>query len=353
VQPIVEKQVRKVREGLCGAVIDIEGDHRFEGFPLKEALKILDGEGGGVLTSVFGRAGDVGEEGDIGQAAERGFFGERFGFIDIEADLKVGSSVAGDTDEGSFVDDGTPADVDEGAAGADGAEELFGDDVVVLFGVGGEFDDDVVLGEEVFERGGAGDAIFLEDGVRDAGGEGGDRDIERAEEGDHFLGDGSEAVEADASAEKALGYGFHTVLPSSVPMHGNVPVSRATHRGEDEEEPAFGDGTADGIAPVGDDEAIFDEFAWDELFHATGEIRDVAELARFADGKVVGEWRATPRREKGFGLMFLENRLPGCWISEGEGDRNLAEREGVQLGLDGGRQEVFAFFRGHGNQKNR
>lgn len=118
-QPIVEKQVRKVREGLCGAVIDIEGDHRFEGFPLKEALKILDGEGGGVLTSVFGRASDVGEEGDIGQAAERGFFGERFGFVDIEADLKVGSSVAGDTDEGSFVDDGASADVDEGASGAD------------------------------------------------------------------------------------------------------------------------------------------------------------------------------------------------------------------------------------------
>jgi hypothetical protein len=70
VQPIVEKQVRKVREGLCGAVIDIEGDHGFEGFSLKEALKILDGEGGGVLTSVFGGAGDVGEKGDIGQAAK-------------------------------------------------------------------------------------------------------------------------------------------------------------------------------------------------------------------------------------------------------------------------------------------
>jgi hypothetical protein len=53
--------------------------------------------------------------------------------------------------------------------------------VVVLFCVGGEFDDDIMLGEEMFEGGGAGDAIFLEDGVRDAGGEGGDRDIERAE----------------------------------------------------------------------------------------------------------------------------------------------------------------------------
>ena len=74
-QPIVEKQVRKEREGLCGAVIDIEGDHRFEGFSLKEALKILDGEGGGVLTSVFGGAGDVGEEGDIGQATEGGVLG--------------------------------------------------------------------------------------------------------------------------------------------------------------------------------------------------------------------------------------------------------------------------------------
>jgi hypothetical protein len=239
VQPIVEKQVRKVREGLCGAVIDIEGDHGFEGFSLEEALKILDGEGGGVLASVFCGAGDVGEEGDIGQATKGGVLGERFGFIDIEADLEVGSAVAGDTDKGSFVDDGTPADVDEGAAGADGAEEFFGDDVVVLFGVGGEFDDDIMLGEEVFKGGGAGDAIFLEDGVWDAGGEGGDRYIERAEEGNHLLGDGAEPVEADASAEEALGDGFHAVLPSSFSVHSNVPVSGASHRGEDEEEATF------------------------------------------------------------------------------------------------------------------
>jgi len=53
----------------------------------------------------------------------------------------------------------------------------------------------------MFKGGGAGDAIFLEDGVRNAGGEGGDRDIERAEERDHFLGNGAEPVEADASAE--------------------------------------------------------------------------------------------------------------------------------------------------------
>lgn len=214
-------------------------------------MKILDGEGGGVLTSVFGGAGDVGEEGDIGQAAERGVLGEGFGFIHIEADLKVGSTVAGDTDEGSFVDDGASANVDEGAAWADRAEEFFGYDVVILFCVRGEFDDDVMLGEEVVEGGGAGDAIFLEDGVWDAGGEGGDRDIERAEEGDHFLCDRAEPVEADASAEEALGDGFHTVLPSSVSVHGNVPVSGAAHRGEDEEEATFGDGAADGIAPVG------------------------------------------------------------------------------------------------------
>ena len=117
--PIVEKQVRKVRLGLRGAVIDIEGDHGFEGFSLEEALKILDGEGGGVLAPVFGRASDVGEEGDIGQATKGGVFGEGFGFVDIEADLKVGGAVASDTDEGSFVDDGTPTDVDEGASGAD------------------------------------------------------------------------------------------------------------------------------------------------------------------------------------------------------------------------------------------
>jgi hypothetical protein len=137
--------------GLRGAVIDIEADQGFEGFPLEKALKILDGEGGGVLASVFCGAGDVGEEGDIGQATEGGVLGERLGFIDIEADLEVGDAVTGDTDEGGFVDDGASADVDEGAAGSDRAEEFFSDDVVIFFSVGGEFDDDVMLGEEVFE----------------------------------------------------------------------------------------------------------------------------------------------------------------------------------------------------------
>ena len=156
--------------------------------------------------------------------------------------------------------------------------------MVVLFCVGGEFDNDVMLGEEVFKGGGAGDAVFLKDGVRDTGGEGGDRDIERAEEGNHFLGDGAESVEADAAAEEALGDGFHAVLPSSVSVHGDVPVSGAAHRGENEEEAAFGDGPADGVPPVGDEEAIFDEFAWNELFYATSEIGDIAELAGFTDG---------------------------------------------------------------------
>jgi hypothetical protein len=57
-------------------------------------------------------------------------------------------------------------------------------------------------------------------------------------------------------------------------------------------------------------------------------------LARFADGNVVGEWRTTPSTEKGFGLMFFEKRLPGCWVGKGEGNSGLAEGEGVQLGLD-------------------
>ena len=283
-QPIVEKQVRKEREGLCGAVIDIEGDHRFEGFSLEEALKILDGEGGGVLAPVFGGAGDVGEESDIRQAAERGFLGKGFGFVDIEADLQVVGSITGDSDEGGFVHHGTPTDVDECAAGSDRAEEFFRDDVVIFFGVGGEFDNDIMLGEEVFEGGGSSDAVFLKDGIRDAGREGRDRDIERAEERNHFLGDGTEAVEADASAEEALGNGFHTVLPGSIPVHGDVPISRAAHGGENEKEAAFRDGPADGVTPVGDEEAVFDQLPGNEFFHAAGEVGDIAELSRFADG---------------------------------------------------------------------
>jgi len=262
--------VRKERVGLRGAVIDIEGDHGFEGFSVEEALKILDGEGGSVLAAVFGGTCDVGEEGDIGQATKGGVFGEGFDFVDIEADLEVGCAITGNTDEGGFVHHGASADVDEGAAGADRAEEFFGHDVVILFCVGGEFDNDVVLGEQVFEGGRAGDSVFLKDSVRNAGGEGGDRDIERAEEGDHFLGNGAESVEADAAAEEALGDGFHAVLPGSVPMHGDVPISGAAHCGEDEEEAAFGDGPADGVPPVGDEEAIFDEFAGNQFFHATG-----------------------------------------------------------------------------------
>jgi hypothetical protein len=176
----------------------------------------------------------------------------------------------GDTDEGGFIHNSTSADVDEGAAGADRAEEFFGDDVVILFCVGGEFNDDVVLGKEMFEGGGAGDAVFLKDGVWNAGGEGGDGDIERAEEGNHFLGDGSETMESDTSAEEALGDGFHAIFPGSVPVHGDVPIARTAHCGEDEKEAAFGDGPADGVAPVGYEEAIFDEFAGNQFFHATG-----------------------------------------------------------------------------------
>ena len=128
----------------------------------------------------------------------------------------------------------------------------------------------------------------MKDGVRDTGGKGRDRDIERAEEGDHFLGDGAKAVEADASAEEALGNGFHAVFPATVAVHGNVPVSGAAHGGEDEEEATFGDGSGDGIAPVGDEEAGFDEFSGNELFHAAGEVGDVAELAGLADGRSSG-----------------------------------------------------------------
>jgi len=276
--------VRKEREGLRGAVIDIEGDHRFEGFSLEEALKILDGERGGVLAPVFGGAGDVGEEGDIGKAAEGGFLGEGFGFVDIEADLQVVGSIPGDSDEGGFVHHGAPADVDECTTGSDRAEEFFCDDMVILFGVGGEFDNDVVLGEEVFERGGAGDAVFLKNGIWDAGGEGRDRDTERAEERDHFLGDGTEAVEADAAAEEALGDGFHAVLPGSVPVHGDIPKARAAHGSEDEEETAFRDGTANGVTPVGDEKAVFDQLPGNEFFYAAGEVGYIAELSRFPDG---------------------------------------------------------------------
>ena len=105
------------------------------------------------MTAVLGGAGDMGKEGDIREPAQGRVFGEGFGFVNIEADLEVVDSVLGDAGESSFVDDGATTDVNEGAAGADGAKKFFGDDMVILFGVGGEFDNDVVVGEKVFEGG--------------------------------------------------------------------------------------------------------------------------------------------------------------------------------------------------------
>ena len=56
------------------------------------------------------------------------------------------------------------------------------------------------------------------------------------------MGDSTETVETDASAEEALGNSFHAVLPGSVPVHGDVPVAGTAHCRENEEETAFGDG---------------------------------------------------------------------------------------------------------------
>jgi hypothetical protein len=77
------------------------------------------------------------------------------------------------------------------------------------------------------------------------------------------LGDSAETVEADASAEETLGNGFHAVFPSSVPVHGDVPVSGTAHGGENEEEAAFGNGPADRTTPIGYLQAFFNERAGD------------------------------------------------------------------------------------------
>ena len=70
-------------------------------------------------------------------------------------------------------------------------------------------------------------------------------------------------MEADASAEEALGNGFHAVLPGSVPVHGHVPVGGTAHGGENEEETAFGDGPADRTTPIGYLQAFFDKLPGD------------------------------------------------------------------------------------------
>jgi len=91
-------------------------------------------------------------------------------------------------------------------------------------------------------------------------------------------------------------------------VHGDVPVGGAAHGGEDKEEATFGDGAADRVAPIGHEEAVFDQFAWNELFHAAGEVGDVAELAGFTDGQVGGEGGATPSAKErlsfGIGQLF-------------------------------------------------
>ena len=115
-------------------------------------------------------------------------------------------------------------------------------------------------------------------------------------------------MEADASAEEALGDGFHAVFPATVAVHGDVPVSGAAHGGEDKEEATFGDGAADRVAPIGHEEAVFDQFTWDEFFNTAGEVGDVAELAGFTNGQVGGEGGATPSAKEclsfGIGQLF-------------------------------------------------
>jgi hypothetical protein len=129
-------------------------------------------------------------------------------------------------------------------------------------------------------------------------------------------------------------------------VHGDVPVTGSAHGGEDEEKAAFGDRAADGIAPVGDEEAVFDEFPRNELFHASGEISDVAELAGLSDGKILGKGWASPGTEEDLGPVLLEDGFPGSGIGQGKGNWDLMEGEGVEFGLDRGGEKVLGLVRG-------
>jgi hypothetical protein len=125
-------------------------------------------------------------------------------------------------------------------------------------------------------------------------------------------------------------------------VHGDVPVAGSAHGGEDQEEAALRDGPADGVAPVGDEEAVFNQFPGNKLFDAAGQISDIAELAGLSDRKVLGEWGTTPGGKKDFGLVLLQGRLPRGWVGEGKGNFDLAKREVIDPAFDRRRKKVLS-----------
>ena len=88
------------------------------------------------------------------------------------------------------------------------------------------------------------------------------------------------------------------------------------------------------------------EFAGDELLHASGEIGDVAELARLADGMILGKGWASPGTKKDLGPVLLQDGFPGSGIGQGQGNRDLAKRKGVEFGLNRRGKEVLGLVRG-------
>ena len=236
-------------------------------------------------------------EADVGERAETAVGGERFHGEDIEADGDF--PLARHAQERGLVHDGTAADVDEDAAGPDEAEDFFRHDADGGGDERGEFDDEFVFREERLERGGALDAV----GAREIGGgvgrEDGDGAAPRAEERDELARDGTETVEADRAAEERAGVG-ETVFPRGDTglVQDDGPVRGVAQAGEEVEQRAFGDGAADGAAPVGDEEAAVEVRAGDEAFDRTGEIAHVAQAGR----ERRGEQGSFPAAEQNLGV---------------------------------------------------
>ncbi len=222
-------------------------------------------------------------EADITQSTPRAVGSEGLLHEDVETDLEI--SFADNFQERFLIGDRSSRDVDEDAAGANRAQELFGDAAGGVWIERRELDDDIVFSEEGFERFGYASTDLLGGGFIEVGGEDGYIAIEGLDEFQKLSRDGTVAVDTDFAFEERL-YLIEVVFaPTFILMQLEGPVSGSPEAGEGMKERTFGDGAADGWAPVGDEKSVFQLLASDQSLHGAGEVAHVAQFRGQFDGQ--------------------------------------------------------------------
>jgi hypothetical protein len=194
-----------------------------------------------------GGAADVGEEDGAG-VVDEGRWEMGFVFEDVEADIVDEVCFEG-VDEGGFVDDAATSDVDEGAGGAEGGEDLGVDEVMGVGAAGAGEDEEVGGGSEADEGGvvGVGDGLGFAAVVGDGHAEGGEAG------GDGFA-DATEAKDAGGFATQGAGEGEGAVGPG-VLMEEAVGFDEAAASHEDERGGDVGDIVGEDVGGVGEADA--------------------------------------------------------------------------------------------------